>query len=180
MGEPVEDRKDALVRHAIDDARATLDAIALDAEGDAAAEALRRIASRLSFAASLLTDHGIENPLAVEDMPEPLPDEWTKLPRRRQMATVLNVVGDHFGLSRAELCGARRDATLVPARLIAMYLASRLVAIGRASLGGVFQGDGTTIARALRTVGQRRRDDAELAAELAMLRAQILGAAAAT
>jgi len=101
-----------------------------------------------------------------------------KLHVERQMATVLNVVADRFGFSRAELCGIRRQGALGSARRVAIYLAFRLIPTGLASLGWRFQGDHTTIRHALERVEQRRRDCAEFAAELTALRAKVLAAAA--
>jgi hypothetical protein len=65
------------------------------------------------------------------------------------------LVAAHFGLSPAELTGARGSRRVCAARQIAMYVLSHHLGLGTTEIGELFHRDHTTVSHAVRAVPAR-------------------------
>ena len=95
-------------------------------------------------------------------------------PRGLEGATVLDAVGRHYALTRAELCGTAREQHVARARQVAMYLlraetASSFGAIGRL-LGGR---DHSTVMHGCARISDVLASDAGLRREVEAIRAEL-------
>jgi len=93
-------------------------------------------------------------------------------------SSVIEVVSEHFGMTRAELLACRRKASIVKARQIAMYLAKTLTLRSLPEIGRRFGGrDHTTVLHAVRKITRLIAEDAGFAAEITTLSMKITGGA---
>jgi hypothetical protein len=74
---------------------------------------------------------------------------------RPRGAQLCGLVAAHFGLSLAELTGARGSRRVCAARQIAMYVLNHHLGLGKSEIGGLFHRDHTTVSHAVRAVPAR-------------------------
>jgi chromosomal replication initiator protein len=80
----------------------------------------------------------------------------------KDIDTVLRVVAERFGVSVAEIRSQRRSRQVVPARLVAAYLAHQVTERSPIDIGRQIGGrDHTNIVMYCRTVGRRVQEDEE-------------------
>ena len=99
------------------------------------------------------------------------PDRWPKITK------IQKAVCGHYGVSRADLLSHRRNARIVRARQVAMYLARILTTRTFPELGRRFGGkDHTTVLHAVNKIAVLLPADAQLAADVAAIRQTLEGA----
>lgn len=84
---------------------------------------------------------------------------------------LIEMVAAHFGLTPAEITGARGARRVVHARQVAMYMCRREFGTGAGALGRLFRRDPTSVIHAARKVAARIAEDPAFAAEVAALAA---------
>lgn len=96
-------------------------------------------------------------------------------PKRIWIEDILHVVSKHYGVSRVDLLSARRTKNVVRPRQIAMYIAKTLTLRSLPEIGRRFGGrDHTTVLHAVRKIEGLVRADQTLAAEVELLKKQVL------
>jgi chromosomal replication initiation ATPase DnaA len=85
---------------------------------------------------------------------------------------LIDMVATHFGLTRAEMVGARGASGIAQARHIAMYLCRRELGTSAAGLGRLFRRDHSSVVHAARKVAARIAENPAFAAEVAALAAR--------
>lgn len=155
---------------AVDRVRAALASIELDqSSGDfagmeAARARLHSVARLLIAAADSL------GPAPVPPRPpETLPQAWLDVRRQFKLDIIQDAVAAHYGIERQDLKGPRRLVHVMLARQVAIYLTFRLVWIGTAELGRLFERDFTIAGHAIRKIGERRDSDPAFDAEIKAL-----------
>ena len=92
-------------------------------------------------------------------------------PKRVKIEDILRLVASHFSVSRQEILSARRTATVVRPRQIAMYLAKVLTLRSLPEIGRRFGGrDHTTVLHAVRKVEDLKKRDQALHGDLEHLK----------
>jgi len=101
--------------------------------------------------------------------------------RPLSIATIQAKVAEAYGLSRAEMTCAKRTAPFCLARQVAFYLSRQLTPFSLPEIGRRFGArDHTTVLHGARRIGQMIRMDANFAAKIEALKAQLVGERAAT
>jgi hypothetical protein len=80
---------------------------------------------------------------------------------------LVDVVAAHFGVTRAELVGARGRARVAQARHVAMYMCRREFGASTKALGRLFRRDSTTVIQGAAKIAAQMAKDPALAAEVA-------------
>ena len=92
-------------------------------------------------------------------------------PKRIKIEDIQRVVARHYNVSRADILSARRTATVVRPRQIAMYLSKLLTPRSLPEIGRRFGGrDHTTVLHAVRKIEEQATKDTTLAQEIELLR----------
>ncbi|GMU21083.1 MAG: hypothetical protein AMXMBFR13_11770 [Phycisphaerae bacterium] len=87
----------------------------------------------------------------------------TRPGRNISLPDILQVVMSRFNVRLSDLQGKRRSRSVAFPRQVCMYLARELTPLSLEEIGGFFGGrDHTTVLHALRTIQDRRQQDAEL------------------
>ena len=95
----------------------------------------------------------------------------TREPKRVKIEDIQKLVANHYHVSRADLLSARRTATVVLPRQIAMYLSKSLTLRSLPEIGRRFGGrDHTTVLHAVRKIEALSGKQAALAEDLELLR----------
>jgi hypothetical protein len=103
-------------------------------------------------------------------------DEVGREARSPGLILIQKIVCRRFGVSRNDMCSARRTANLVYPRQIAMYLCKNLTGFSLPAIGRQFGGrDHTTVLHAVRKFTHLVNTNAEIAAEVQALEKIILG-----
>lgn len=102
--------------------------------------------------------------LAVRDLSQ------TAEPPRVRVEDILQVIGRHYNVSRADLLSPRRARSIVRPRQVGMYLAKKLTSRSLPEIGKRFGGrDHSTVLHAVRKVEDMLRSDDKLAREITLL-----------
>jgi chromosomal replication initiator protein len=89
---------------------------------------------------------------------------------RVRIDDILQVVGRHYNVSRADLLSPRRARSIVRPRQIAMYLAKKLTPRSLPEIGKRFGGrDHSTVLHAVRKIDELMKSDERLSREVALL-----------
>ena len=80
---------------------------------------------------------------------------------------LVDAVAAHFGVTRAELLGARGRTCVAHARHVAMYLCRRELGASTMALGRLFRRDHTTVIQGAAKIAAQMAKDPALAAEVA-------------
>lgn len=100
------------------------------------------------------------------------------LVRRILILEIQARVADHYHLPLIEMRSARRSREVARPRQVAMYLARNLTLKSLPEIGRMFGGrDHTTVIHAIRAIGARRVEDAELECDIRRLTARLEGLA---
>jgi chromosomal replication initiator protein len=92
-------------------------------------------------------------------------------PKRVKIEDIQRIVARHFNVSRADILSARRTATVVRPRQIAMYLAKVLTLRSLPEIGRRFGGrDHTTVLHAVRKIDGLLKSDNTLADDVDLLK----------
>jgi chromosomal replication initiator protein len=92
-------------------------------------------------------------------------------PKRIRIEDIQKLVATHYNVSRADLLSARRTASVVRPRQIAMYLAKVLTLRSLPEIGRRFGGrDHTTVLHAVRKIEGLAAKDASLSEVLELLK----------
>jgi chromosomal replication initiator protein len=95
----------------------------------------------------------------------------TREPKRVKIEDIQKLVANRFSVTRADILSARRTATVVKPRQIAMYLAKVLTPRSLPEIGRRFGGrDHTTVLHAVRKIEGLAKIDANLNEELELLK----------
>ncbi len=95
----------------------------------------------------------------------------TREPKRVKIEDIQRLVANHYNVSRADILSARRTATVVRPRQIAMYLSKSLTLRSLPEIGRRFGGrDHTTVLHAVRKIEGLVGKDNALAGEIEFLR----------
>ena len=95
----------------------------------------------------------------------------TREPRRVRIDDILRTVSNHFNVSRSDILSARRTASVVKPRQIAMYLSKVMTLRSLPDIGRRFGGrDHTTVLHAVRKIEGLIEKDGALREEIAHLR----------
>jgi chromosomal replication initiator protein len=114
-------------------------------------------------------------PLTVETAREVLLNYGGREQRPLRIATVLEVVSDHFGVRLQDLLSRKRSRSISHPRQIAMYLARKLTPLSLEEIGMHFGGrDHSTVLHAERLIEHSRVNDHDLAHALAHLTGRLL------
>jgi chromosomal replication initiator protein len=96
-------------------------------------------------------------------------------PKRVKIEDIQKLVANRFSVTRADILSARRTATVVKPRQIAMYLAKVLTPRSLPEIGRRFGGrDHTTVLHAVRKIENLAKTDAALNEELELLKRMLL------
>ncbi|HLJ71514.1 MAG TPA: chromosomal replication initiator protein DnaA [Roseiarcus sp.] len=99
----------------------------------------------------------------------------TREPKRVKIEDIQKLVANRFSVTRADILSARRTATVVKPRQIAMYLAKVLTPRSLPEIGRRFGGrDHTTVLHAVRKIEGLAKTDANLNEELELLKRMLL------
>lgn len=99
----------------------------------------------------------------------------TPEPKRVKIEDIQKLVATHFNVSRADILSARRTASVVRPRQIAMYLAKVLTPRSLPEIGRRFGGrDHTTVLHAVRKIAGLATAEAALAEEIELLKRMLL------
>jgi chromosomal replication initiator protein len=99
----------------------------------------------------------------------------TREPKRVKIEDIQKLVANRFSVTRADILSARRTATVVKPRQIAMYLAKVLTPRSLPEIGRRFGGrDHTTVLHAVRKIENLAKIDAALNEELELLKRMLL------
>ena len=102
---------------------------------------------------------------AIRDLVRP------REPKRVKIEDILRLVANHFNVSRSDILSARRTATVVRPRQIAMYLAKVLTLRSLPEIGRRFGGrDHTTVLHAVRKIEDLKKRDQALHGDLEHLK----------
>lgn len=125
-------------------------------------------------------------PVVVVPEPEPTPEPepvaepqrtpWFRIIHapRVTIRDIQDVVADFYGTTREMLCAPKRTKALCRCRFIAVYLANEITGKTYPEIGMRFGNrDKATIVHAIDTVHEQIKTDAQLVAELDMLRCRI-------
>ncbi len=95
----------------------------------------------------------------------------TREPKKVKIEDIQRLVASHFNVSKADILSARRTATVVKPRQIAMYLSKALTPRSLPEIGRRFGGrDHTTVLHAVRKIENLAGSDASLAGEIDLLK----------
>ena len=84
---------------------------------------------------------------------------------------IIDMVAAHFGLTRAQLVGARGTSRVAQARHVAMYMCRRELGANAVALGRLFRRDHTSVIHACKKIAARIAENPAFAAEVAALAA---------
>ncbi len=99
----------------------------------------------------------------------------TREPKRVKIEDIQKLVANRFSVTRADILSARRTATVVKPRQIAMYLAKVLTPRSLPEIGRRFGGrDHTTVLHAVRKIEGLSKSDVNLNEELELLKRMLL------
>jgi len=91
-----------------------------------------------------------------------------------RVSYIMDVVGEHYGVSLQDILSIRRNENIVHARHVAIYLARSTTTHSLPVIGRLFGGrDHTTILHAVRKIHFLAKNDLDFADELELLRAAI-------
>jgi len=125
--------------------------------------AVNRLLAHASFAGANMTIEAAEN--AIRDLIR------SREPKRVRVEEILKLVSAHFNVTRADLLSARRTASVVRPRQIAMYLSKTLTLRSLPEIGRRFGGrDHTTVLHAVRKVESLVAIDPALKDEISLLK----------
>ncbi len=88
---------------------------------------------------------------------------------------IFGVVYNHYGISREEIVGPKRNKEIAAARHITVHLIDKITQMSLNNIAKIFDRDHTTILSSLRAVERRLSTEPNLAAELADLQKEIKG-----
>jgi chromosomal replication initiator protein len=89
---------------------------------------------------------------------------------RVRIEDILQIIGRHYSVSRADLLSPRRARSIVRPRQIGMYLAKKLTSRSLPEIGKRFGGrDHSTVLHAVRKIEELLKADEKLAREIALL-----------
>jgi len=96
-------------------------------------------------------------------------------PKRVKIEDIQKLVASHFNVSRGDILSARRTASVVRPRQIAMYLSKLLTPRSLPEIGRLFGGrDHTTVLHAVRKITGLVTTDATLSEEIELLKRMLL------
>ena len=127
----------------------------------------------LEGAVNRLIAHSIVgSPLTVEAAEAAIRDlVRAREPRRVKIEDIQKLVASHYSVSRSDILSARRTATVVKPRQVAMYLSKALTLRSLPEIGRRFGGrDHTTVLHAVRKIEGLRAIDTALREELELLK----------
>jgi chromosomal replication initiator protein len=129
--------------------------------------AVNRLLAHSSIAGQRHTVESAE--IAIRDLVR------TREPKRVKIEDIQKLVANRFSVTRADILSARRTATVVKPRQIAMYLAKVLTPRSLPEIGRRFGGrDHTTVLHAVRKIEGLAKTDANLNEELELLKRMLL------
>jgi chromosomal replication initiator protein len=95
-------------------------------------------------------------------------------PKRIKIEDIQKVVAQHYNVSRSDILSARRTASVVRPRQVAMYLSKTMTLRSLPEIGRRFGGrDHTTVLHAVRKIESLASQDLALNEELEMLRRRL-------
>ena len=127
----------------------------------------------LEGAVNRLIAHSIVgSPLTVEAAESAIRDlVRAREPRRVKIEDIQKLVASHYSVSRSDILSARRTATVVKPRQVAMYLSKALTLRSLPEIGRRFGGrDHTTVLHAVRKIEGLSATDTALREELELLK----------
>jgi chromosomal replication initiator protein len=125
--------------------------------------AVNRLLAHASITGQTITREMAE--VAIRDLVR------TREPRRVRIDDILRTVSNHFNVSRSDILSARRTASVVKPRQIAMYLSKVMTLRSLPDIGRRFGGrDHTTVLHAVRKIEGLIEKDGALREEIAHLR----------
>jgi chromosomal replication initiator protein len=140
---------------------------AINSNGRDLEGAVNRLLAHSSIAGSGHTVESAE--VAIRDLVR------TREPKRVKIEDIQKLVATRFSVTRADILSARRTATVVKPRQIAMYLAKILTPRSLPEIGRRFGGrDHTTVLHAVRKIEGLAKTDAGLNEELELLKRMLL------
>lgn len=142
------------------------------------ASAIRTNGRDLDGAVNRLLAHGSLNgaPISMEIAEAAIRDlVRTPEPKRIKIEDIQKLVATHFNVSRADILSARRTASVVRPRQIAMYLSKTLTPRSLPEIGRRFGGrDHTTVLHAVRKITGEVTADGTLSEEIELLKRMLL------
>jgi len=164
--------------------RKPAEAVATLADVERARDAHARLWSRVPAAPAKSRKPAQAAPHARDWMPVASPNTIQETPGaealpkpRITVSLIIQVVCDHYNLSRDELLSQRRNQSVVVPRQIAAYLAKIITTVSLTDIGRRFgDRDHTTIMHAVRKVGALAASDTVVAAQIDYLKTRILAA----
>jgi chromosomal replication initiator protein len=94
--------------------------------------------------------------------------------RRLTLTDIQRVAANHFGFTVPELLAHRREKKVALARQITMYVAKKLTLRSLPDLGRRFgDRDHATVLHAVRKIAQLAQTDAQVAADIAAIKAKV-------
>jgi len=129
--------------------------------------AVNRLLAHSSIAGQRHTIESAE--IAIRDLVR------TREPKRVKIEDIQKLVANRFSVTRADILSARRTATVVKPRQIAMYLSKVLTPRSLPEIGRRFGGrDHTTVLHAVRKIEGLAKTDSSLNEELELLKRMLL------
>ena len=87
---------------------------------------------------------------------------------------IIRTVGDHYGVTRADIVGLKRNKQISTARNLSMYLLRQMASLSLPKIGELFSNrDHTTVMSNISSIEKRLRTEAEFAAEVAQIRREL-------
>lgn len=116
-----------------------------------------------------------QSPLSVENASDAIRDlVFSGDSRRIRIEDIQRIVAQHFNVSRSDLLSARRTATVVRPRQIAIYLSKILTLRSLPEIGRRFGGrDHTTVLHAVRKIENLMESDARLMQDIERLKSML-------
>jgi hypothetical protein len=112
---------------------------------------------------------------ATGSLPDLVAEAGTDLARGRNIEDIQKLVASHFNVSRGDILSARRTASVVRPRQIAMYLSKLLTPRSLPEIGRRFGGrDHTTVLHAVRKITGLVTADGTLSEEIELLKRMLL------
>jgi chromosomal replication initiation ATPase DnaA len=106
--------------------------------------------------------------------PEPVPVEIVEEPKYPSIAQIMDVVCRRYGVTKLELCSARKNFKIIRPRFIAIALARELTPFSLPAIGQKFGGrDHSTVLNAINKLEAMRAADPVLDAEVRGFKAQL-------
>ena len=120
----------------------------------------------------LIAHSNVGSPLTVEAAEAAIRDlVRAREPRRVKIEDIQKLVASHYSVSRSDILSARRTATVVKPRQVAMYLSKALTLRSLPEIGRRFGGrDHTTVLHAVRKIEGLSAIDTALREELELLK----------